>query len=233
MVNHVVVYSGGMDSFTLLHWVLRFHTQPMDKVHAVSFDYGQRHREREIEMAQKVTSALGIPHTLIHLLSLRDLTPRSALTGSTPVPHGHYAAETMKQTVVPGRNTVMLAMALALAEGLDDTENAIVYYGAHAGDHHIYPDCRPKYIHAMAQVMRWASDGRVGLSACFEHLSKSGILRLGLETTQIPVSAYADTHSCYEGTEQPCGKCGACVERAEAFADNHAIDPLLAAVSQK
>jgi 7-cyano-7-deazaguanine synthase len=120
----------------------------------------------------------------------------------------------------------MLALALAYAEGLDPEAEAIVYYGAHSGDHHIYPDCRPEFIRAMSATMLHASDGRVILTAPFRDISKTGILTEGLKIGLRPED-YARTWSCYEGGERPCGQCGACQERAEAFRDNEVIDPLV------
>lgn len=246
-INHIVIYSGGMDSFTLLHWVKqkverlnaaeaelwsRLSDEQKDDVTreehciiALSFDYRQRHA-KELTRAITTTYRLGIAHKILDLGVLKSVAKGSALTDDIAVPHGHYAAESMKQTVVPGRNTVMLALTLAYAEGLDPRAEAVIYYGAHAGDHHIYPDCRPEFIRAMIDTIYEASDGRVQLAAPFTHFTKSSILGWGLTNGLVEID-YARTWSCYEGGEHPCGKCGACVERAEAFADNGAIDPLV------
>lgn len=237
-VNHVVIYSGGMDSFTLLHWIRDICLHKMlwaaeistHTLHALSFDYKQRHRV-ELKYAERVTKGLGIRHTMLDLSLLHGVARGSALTDNIPVPHGHYAAENMKLTVVPGRNTVMLAMALAYAEGLSPRDSACIYYGAHAGDHTIYPDCRPEFIASMMRTISAASNGRVVLRAPFMDIDKAAILRRGLSMNL----DYTDTWSCYEGgrtalglwTPLPCGRCGACVERAEAFAINHTADPAL------
>lgn len=235
--NHIVIYSGGMDSFTLLHWVNRFKAHPYQtatelsevehRIFALSFNYGQRHI-KELQCAAKVCKEANLPHRVIELGALYSIAKGSALTDpEVDVPHGHYAAESMKKTVVPGRNTVMLAMALAYAEGLDPHATAAVYYGAHAGDHAIYPDCRPPFVNAMTDTFYNASDGRVELVVPFLMISKSDILAEGLKRMGLPASAYANTWTCYEGRERPCGLCGACNERAEAFADCKAIDPLV------
>lgn len=234
-MNHIVIYSGGMDSFTLLHWVLKNRAFPLHpnesaprSIHtlrAISFNYNQRH-VKELLMAEKVCHQMGIAREVIFLPALRLIAKGSALTDHrVSVPHGHYAAESMKQTVVPGRNTVMLAMALAFAEGLSLEDRATIYYGAHAGDHHIYPDCRPEFVAAMRDTIYAASGGRVTLEAPFLNISKSDILTEGLKLGLAP-SYYMNTWSCYEGRDYPCNACGACVERAEAFDKNMVIDPL-------
>lgn len=233
-LNHIVIYSGGMDSFTLLNWVRAVIDQRADMgrskhtLTALSFNYQQRHK-KELRYAARVCSNLGIPHNIIPLEILRNFGHGSALTSdAVNVPHGHYAADNMKTTVVPGRNTVMLSLALAYAEGmLLPGEEAVIYYGAHSGDHTIYPDCRPEFITAMMQTIRAASGGRVGMRAPFMDIDKGGILRRGLGLGL----DYTDTWSCYEGGDEPCGKCGACVERCEAFASNNVADPALTVVS--
>jgi len=230
--HHVVILSGGMDSFTLLHWV-RLNVIPRltqrqpeiaNVLSAVSFNYGQRHN-RELRCAARICSDLSIPHCIIDLTVLRTLTPGSALTGNVAVPHGHYAAENMKTTVVPGRNLAMLALTASHTESmLAPGETAQIYYGAHSGDHAIYPDCRPEFILAAMQTIRASTNDRIGLRAPFMDIDKTGILRRGL-SLQLD---YTHTWSCYEGGDKPCGKCGACVERAEAFAQNNMHDPALA-----
>ncbi len=231
--HHVVIYSGGMDSFTLLNWVrvdamrdplqVPGVEQEQQTLTAVSFNYGQRHK-KELRYAARVCSALGIAHKIIQLDVLRELARGSALTDNVPVPHGHYAADNMKTTVVPGRNMVMLALAASYAEGmLAEGDRAVIYYGAHAGDHTIYPDCRPSFIQPMICAVSASSDARVGMRAPFMDIDKTAILRRGLSLGL----DYTNTWSCYEGGDKPCGKCGACQERAEAFALNNFADPAL------
>ena len=231
--HHVVIYSGGLDSFTLLHWV-RINlmrdtlqvpgTEPEPQtLTALSFNYRQRHK-KELRYAARVCSDFGIPHKIINLGVLSDLAPGSALTGDIPVPHGHYAADNMKTTVVPGRNMVMLALAASYAESMcGEKDSAVIYYGAHSGDHTIYPDCRPDFIKPMIQAVSASSDRRVSMRAPFMDIDKTGILRRGLSLDL----DYTNTWSCYEGGDRPCGKCGACQERAEAVALNNAVDPTI------
>lgn len=242
--DHVVIVSGGMDSFTLLHEVLARRDVANDagqddRVFVLSFDYGQRHR-RELDCVKDVCALLPeIEHHILPMHFLRDLAGATALTGGVDVPHGHYAAESMKLTVVPGRNTLMLAAAMSFAESVSTSwaaadindppkrREAVVYFGAHAGDHFIYPDCRPEFVYSMNRVMLASTEGRVRLEAPFIHKSKSAILTHGLGALHIPLAAYGNTWTCYEGGEHPCGKCGSCTERAESFADNAVADPLI------
>jgi 7-cyano-7-deazaguanine synthase len=234
--HDLVIYSGGMDSFTLLH-VLAFHHRRrcgnLDNFHVISFDYGQRH-SKELEYARKETLRLGLSprHHVVDLRVLSPLLQGSALTTPhIPVPEGHYAAESMRRTVVPGRNTIMLAIAMAYAESLTLRESvrgrATVHYGAHAGDHHIYPDCRPDYIDAMRVAYQQATDGHVSLMALFGDLDKAGILREGRAVGLVP-DDYARTWTCYKGQEMACGVCGSCNERREAFQALGWEDPALA-----
>jgi 7-cyano-7-deazaguanine synthase len=229
MLHKVIIFSGGMDSYTLLRKVFHETVSEGDpeatKITAISFDYGQRH-SRELASAEKICRELEIPHQLI-MLPIRDLLKGSALTDNIDMPTGAYDGENMRKTVVPGRNTIMLALALGIAEGkvLSEGGNALIYYGAHSGDHHIYPDCRPEYVDVMARTIYLASDGRIQLKAPFLNMNKISILQYGF-SIGIPLSAYGDTWTCYTGGEKACGKCGSCDERLEAFTKNGVYDPV-------
>ena len=234
-IDRVVVYSGGMDSYSLLRQVHRrsgiaahnLRKPEEGRLFVISFQYSQRHA-KELDCVQTVCRKLGNLPLVIVDLPFLHMFNNSALVGHEPIPHGHYAADVMKKTVVPGRNTVMLSTALAFAEGLDSDAKrpAIVYYGAHSGDHHIYPDCRPEFIKAMQATFLAASDGRVSLRAPFVNQTKGSLLLEAIQDGVLPAE-YADTWTCYEGGEHPCGKCGSCVERAEAFAFAGVDDPLI------
>lgn len=235
-IHHVVIYSGGMDSFVLLNKVMieraSSHLREEHSLRAISFNYGQRHA-KELDCAAAVCGELGISHTVIQLAELGHIAYGSALTDkSVEVPLEHYSANSIKLTVVPGRNTVMLAMALAYTEGLlnqsnkPNTDHAIIYYGAHADDRITYPDCRPQYIQAMAHTIYLASDRRVDLQAPLRFKTKAEVLKDGLRLG-IRLADFAKTWSCYVGGDRPCGQCGTCHARAEAFAANKVDDPLL------
>lgn len=211
----VVIVSGGLDSVTLLHQAV---FQRYD-VLALSFHYGQRHF-RELGCAAKASYRLGVAHRVVRIPFLGAFGG-SALTDSTiEVPEGHYADESMKSTVVPNRNMVMLAIAasFAIAERAD-----ALLYGAHAGDHAIYPDCRPEFLSALGAAIGLADWHRVVLDAPFIQKTKAGIVGIG---HQLGVR-FDDTWSCYKGGAWHCGRCGTCVERREAFVLAGVADPTL------
>jgi 7-cyano-7-deazaguanine synthase len=217
----VLILSGGMDSGTLLFDLME---QGYD-IHALTVNYGQRHA-KEIECAKKLAEICGVEHQVIDLSSLApQLFKGSSQTDpSVKVPEGHYAEETMKLTVVPNRNMILLSLAVAYAIS---SKASKVFYGAHAGDHAIYPDCRPEFVKAMQTAAALCDWKQVDILAPYSALTKVGILKRGLECG-VP---YEETWTCYVGDAEPCGKCGSCQERAEAFAENHHADPLIRKVA--
>lgn len=190
-------------------------------MHLLAFDYGQRHRK---ELAYAECCARHLEATIVCRRSPgRGPVPqRVALTDAIPVPDGHYAAPNMTITVVPNRNAIMLSVAygVAVAERAE-----VVAIGVHAGDHFIYPDCRPAFIEAFQAMQKVAVEGsgepKLRLDAPFLHLSKQQIVKLG---TALGVP-FADTWSCYKGGERHCGTCGTCYERKEAFELAEEPDP--------
>lgn len=212
----VVVYSGGMDSFTVLHQAIAAGKE----VYALSFNYGQRH-SKELDVAASVCRDLNIPHKVVDITAMNSLMAGSSLTSDSQedIPEGHYEEDSMKSTVVPNRNMILLSMAIAYAVSL---EAPSVYYGAHAGDHHIYPDCRPEFVHAMNAVSQIANYQAVEIVTPFLNNSKGEILAAGL-AMQLD---YSQTWTCYNGRQHACGVCGACNERLEAFAAQGMQDPL-------
>ena len=213
----VVIYSGGMDSFTVLHEAI--HTHP--EVHALSFNYGQRH-SKELEKAHAVCKILRIPHQVVDLRNISSLVQGSSLTSDIDVPEGHYAEENMKKTVVPNRNMIMLSLAVGYAVSIGSGH---VYCGAHAGDHDIYPDCRLDFFTALNRATLIANYQPVELHVPFIAKDKTLILQRGVQLG-LTAQDYAMTWTCYNGREKACGKCGACVERQEAFAAIGWVDPL-------
>jgi 7-cyano-7-deazaguanine synthase len=215
----VLLYSGGLDSTTLLyHLRAEGHS-----VLALSVAYGQRHAQ-ELVAARALCAGLGIEHQVLDLAAVRPLLAGSSQTDErVTVPQGHYADESMKQTVVPNRNMVLLALALAWAVS---RKADAVAYAAHAGDHPVYPDCRPAFVEAMQAVFPLADWHAVSLLAPFLDRDKTAIVRLGA-TLGVP---FAQTWSCYD--PQPsvrglvhCGLCGTCCERREAFLLAQVADP--------
>jgi len=210
----VVIYSGGMDSFTVLHNAIR----AGHDVYALSFNYGQRH-VKELICAQNVCQELGIHHKIVDISAINQLIGGSSLTDDIEVPEGHYAADNMKSTVVPNRNMILLSLAVGYAVSLDAQA---VYYGAHSGDHFIYPDCRPEFVQKMNDVCQIANYEPVDIVSPYLQQTKIEILKDGLAMGL----DYGKTWTCYNGREKACGKCGSCQERLEAFTLNNTIDPL-------
>ncbi|MDW7746023.1 7-cyano-7-deazaguanine synthase QueC [Halomonas sp.] len=211
----VVIYSGGMDSYTVLHRALREGRE----VHALSFDYGQRHA-RELEVAARVCRGLGVPHQVVDIRAIHGLIDASALTDADrALPEGDYAEDNLAATVVPNRNMILLSLAIAKAVNIGAGR---VDYGAHGGDHVLYPDCRPAFVEAMNAVAGIANFQAVEIHAPYLRASKAEILADGLAMGL----DYADSWTCYQGEELACGRCGSCRERLAAFAANHATDPL-------
>lgn len=214
MAKVVVIYSGGMDSFTVLNRAIR----DGHEVHALSFNYGQRH-VKELDVAAKVTSELGISHKVVDIRAINELLVSSLTSADSAIPEGHYQEDSMKSTVVPNRNMILLSLAIGYAVSLE--ANA-VYYGAHSGDHAIYPDCRPEFVKRMNDVSLIANYEPVAIEVPYLDNDKAQILADGLAMGL----DYSQTWTCYNGRHLACGKCGACVERLEAFAANQTRDPL-------
>lgn len=210
----VVIYSGGMDSFTVLNRALK----DGKEVYALSFDYGQRH-VKELECASSVCTSLNIKHKVIDISSINQLLAGSSLTDDIDIPEGHYEAENMKSTIVPNRNMILLSLAVGYAVSVGAAQ---VYYGAHSGDHAIYPDCRPEFVQKMNDVCQIANYESVEIFSPYLTVNKTAILTDGLNMGL----DYSNTWTCYNGREKACGKCGACQERLEAFAENKVTDPI-------
>ena len=202
----IVLCSGGMDSVVALHDAAEVH----EVVAALSFHYGSKHNNREIPFAAYHAGLLQIPHLMIPLDFMGGLFESHLLSSGESIPKGHYEEETMKQTVVPFRNGIMLAVAAGLAES---RHAGGVVIAAHAGDHAIYPDCREDFMRAMADAIRLGTYADVALLRPFISMTKSEIARRGHE---LGVD-FSKTWSCYVGGETHCGECGTCVERREAF----------------
>lgn len=219
MKKVVLCYSGGLDSTVLLYYL----REQGYSVHCLSVNYGQRHR-KELVSAQTLTGPknLGLPHRILDLSSLREVMGNSSQTDeSVPVPEGHYEEESMKQTVVPNRNMVLLSLAGAWAVSLKAEG---VAYAAHSGDHAVYPDCRPEFTEAMEDALRLCDWHPVKLLRPFLYptpMSKADIVKLGVQL-KVPLE---HSWSCYKGGEKHCGRCSTCVERAEAFLLAGVIDP--------
>jgi 7-cyano-7-deazaguanine synthase len=206
----VTTLSGGLDSVTLAHALA---ADGLDLI-ALSFHYGQRHA-KELDQAVRCADRLGAEHHVVDLRSVGALLTGSALTDAgVEVPEGHYTDMSMATTVVPNRNAIMLSVAVGVAVARDA---GAVATAVHAGDHAVYPDCRPAFIEAIEHEARVANEGFIAddfaVLAPFLRLSKDEIVRRGADLG-VP---FEETWSCYLGEELHCGRCGTCVERREAF----------------
>lgn len=215
----VAVVSGGMDSTTLAY--LAAEEGP---VVLVTFDYGQRHRV-ELSYAHRTAQALQAEHIIVPMNWLAPMIAGDSalVTPSVEVPDGHYAEDSMRATVVPNRNAIMLNMAagIAIARGAQR-----IATGVHAGDHFIYPDCRPEFIDAVNAQLAVGMNGFLpddwtGVWAPFVNIGKHDIATIG-EDIGVP---WDETWSCYKGGDVHCGACGTCFERREAFTLASIVDP--------
>lgn len=195
-----------MDSVTALYEALATH----EVVGCLSFDYGSKHNHCEIPFAQLHSDRNGVPHHTISLGFMNELFKSDLLKSGGDIPDGHYAEETMKKTVVPFRNGIILAIATGYAESAE-AEGLVI--AAHSGDHAIYPDCREPFMQGMAQAMKEGTYARIQLLRPFIDTDKADIARRGVDFG----IDFSETWSCYKGGEVHCGVCGTCVERREAF----------------
>ena len=236
----VISLSGGLDSTCL---ALELLSQGKE-VRAYSFYYGQKHKvelqkvKRNIKFLQD--KGLPITHQIINLEDVFNGNT-SSLVASTgkDIPHGHYAAENMKSTVVPLRNVIFSSIiySKAINWAVECGENVEITLGIHSGDHFIYKDCRPESQEACKHAFEISDENgdKVDYDAPFVNIDKGQVLGRGLEAMKKMGFNKADmrkvlknTHTCYDPNEkgESCGLCGSCVERLEAFAANGIKDPI-------
>lgn len=216
MDSAVAIYSGGMDSTALAYMLQELYGE----LYLISFDYGQRHR-KELTCAKAIAEGLTdketgayVQHDVVNLKAVTQFLKGSSLTDDVEVPEGHYGEDNMRLTVVPNRNMMMLSVATAIAVARG---SVAVYTGVHAGDHFVYPDCRPEFMHHVNAAAQAGNEGFAvrgfRIEAPFVHMEKSEIAKVG-QKHGVP---WEKTWSCYKGGSIHCGKCGTCVERQEAF----------------
>ncbi|MFG1446154.1 MAG: 7-cyano-7-deazaguanine synthase QueC [Thermoplasmatales archaeon] len=215
----VSLLSGGLDSSTLLSYVL----SKGYEVIALSFDYGQRHT-RELDSARKIASYYGVKHKIMKL-DLRAIGG-SALTGDIEVPDVPVEdiGKEIPVTYVPARNTILLSIALGLAEVTDSSK---IFIGANALDYSGYPDCRPEYFDSINKTFNLATKktvegGSIEVEAPLLRYSKADIVRLA-NRLKTPLEL---TWSCYNGKERACGVCDSCKLRLKGFMEAGLEDPV-------
>lgn len=219
----IVLLSGGLDSAVTLACARAENFEP----HALSFDYGQRHRI-ELAAARRVAQSMQVQDHRIAEIDLR-LFGGSALTAEIDVPHARSAAEMASGipiTYVPARNTIFLSYALAFAEVIDASD---IFLGVNAIDYSGYPDCRPEFLRAFAELADVATKAgvegtRFQIHAPLLRLSKAEIIERGAE---LGVN-FSLTHSCYDPMPEgaACGRCDSCQLRLQGFADAGLVDPI-------
>lgn len=223
MQKVVIGLSGGMDSATLLGLLLEWGAE----VHCYSFYYGSKHNLWERKAVENIIEFYKEKKQPIFFYPI-DLTEAfkafnsNLLQSGGAIPEGHYNDESMKLTVVPGRNMIFASIMAGLAESVGATRIAL---GVHSGDHHIYPDCRQEFIKALDSAVYLSSDRKVEIITPLLKDDKAGILRRGYYDLSIQVP-YHLTRTCYKDQEFSCGKCGSCQERLEAFYNLGIEDPI-------
>ena len=194
MKDSLIVYSGGLDSTTLLY-------EYRDRIAlAVSFHYGSNHNDRELAFAKLHCERLGIQHLIIPLDFIGRYFNSSLLAGADAIPEGHYNDDNMRSTVVPFRNGIRLAIAAGLAEN-----NGLQYVmiANHAGDHTIYPDCRPEFISAMDAAINSGTYNNARILAPYTNITKADIARRG----KLLKIDYSETWSCLRRTARGFTAC--------------------------
>lgn len=222
--NAVILLSGGIDSAT----AGAIAKQQGYELHALSFDYGQRHG-RELKSAQRVAAFLGAKSHRILSFDLRAIGG-SALTDDIDVPKGRSQAEIshgIPVTYVPARNTIFLSFAVALAERIG---SEAIFFGANQLDYSGYPDCREEYIRAFEKMANLATKAgiegksRLTIHTPLLHMTKAEIIKAGFELGL----DYSLTWSCYDPSDDgsACGRCDSCQLRLKGFKEAGAVDPI-------
>lgn len=215
----LVVFSGGQDSTTCLYWAIdRF---GRDRVSALTFDYGQRHRI-ELDAARKVATFAGVPQSVLPINTFAALGGNALMDPDIAVAAEPGAETGLPSTFVPGRNLVFLTFAAAFAyqRGIRH-----IVTGVAQTDYSGYPDCREKTLEALEKALRLGMESDVVLHTPLMFLSKRETVELAASLGGLEAMAF--THTCYEGERPPCGKCPACVLRARGFEEAGIADPLL------
>jgi 7-cyano-7-deazaguanine synthase len=202
----VVLLSGGLDSSVLL---ADLH-QRGHRLLALGCRYGARHNRRELACARRLCATLELPFQTIHLDFIGACFQSHLLQGGGEIPRNAYDEGSMRQTVVPFRNGILLAAAAGLAESAGAGAVAIA---AHSGDHAIYPDCREPFMRSMGAAMRLGTYAEIRLLRPYVNRTKAWIVARG---AKLGVD-FSSTWSCYVGGARHCGTCGTCRERREAF----------------
>ena len=225
----LVLSSGGVDSTTCIS--IAIDELGSENVSTVSVFYGQKH-SKELECAKKIAEYYGVKHYELDLSAIFKYSNCPLLSQSTEeIVHESYAeqiaknGEGMVRTYVPFRNGLMLSSVAALALSIYPDDEVDIYLGVHADDAAgaAYADCSEEFTTTIGAAISIGTYGKVKLRAPLVNLNKAELVKEGLRLG----TPYHLTWSCYEGGETPCGKCGTCIDRAEAFRLNNIEDPAL------
>lgn len=229
MNKALVLSSGGIDSTTCISIAIK--DVGIENVSTVSVFYGQKH-DKELMAAEKIAEYFGVKHYTIDLSGIMKYSNCSLLKNSTEeIKHKSYAeqiaedGEGMVSTYVPFRNGLMLSAVAALAMSIYPDDDTNIYLGAHADDAagEAYADCSPAFTNAMKEAINIGTYNKVHTKAPLVNMTKAEVVKTGLELG----TPYQFTWSCYEGGDKPCGTCGTCIDRANAFKLNGVNDPAL------
>lgn len=208
----LVVFSGGQDSTTCLAWAIK----KFDKVYAITFDYGQRHKT-ELLSAKKIAKITNTPIIVQKLSLLKDLT-KNALTDKNIKIENKGS---LPSTFVPGRNAIFLTTAAIYANQLGIKD---IVTGVCQTDYSGYPDCRDKFIKSLQKTLNLSMDENFKIHTPLMWLTKGQTVELMAKLKQLPLLAHS--HTCYEGHRPACGQCPSCLLRLKGFKDTNKKDPL-------
>lgn len=201
----LAIVSGGMDSVTMLY----AYQGAID--HVLFFDYGSKHNKNEKKFSAYHSNTLGKIWRCIDLPFINQLFKSDLLQSGGNIPEGHYQDSSMRSTVVPFRNGIMLSIAAGVAESLECSQ---LFIANHFGDNAVYPDCRESFVVPMREAIKNGTYLNINLISPYLNWTKKDIARQGKD---LKVD-FSLTWSCYKGGEIHCGKCGTCTERKEALA---------------
>lgn len=215
----LVVFSGGQDSTTCLYWAL--HRFGHGQVEALTFDYGQRHRI-ELDCARTIAQHAGVPQHILPINTFAHFTGNALTDTQIEVDEGAQPTHALPNTFVPGRNLIFLTFAAGFAytRGIRH-----LVTGTAQVDYSGYPDCRENTLKALEIALRLGMESRIELHAPLMTLSKAETIELAKEHGALQALAWS--HTCYNGSQPPCGRCLSCELRAKGFAEAGIPDPLI------
>ena len=227
IVKAIVLLSGGLDSATCLSIAISKYNN--SNVTTISVFYGQKHK-KELQSAKAISDFYGVNHYVLDLAQIFSCSQCSLMSNSPrDIEHKSYSEQLKEKgkvdTYVPFRNGLMLSAVASFAGSIFEDEEVEIFIGAHADDAagNAYADCSQEFVNAINKAIYIGTYNKIKIVAPFIGLSKAEVVRQGL----VLGTPYKLTWSCYEGGEKPCGECGTCIDRANAFKINGITDPAL------